>query len=187
MRFNNKVTNTVVTPLLLATIVLVVCALTCNPLLTKSHAQGASEYQVKAAFLLNFTKFIEWPNGHAQLVIGIVGDDPFGNVLDEMARNSNVSGNRVTVRRLKWNDNLRDCQIIFISASERKRERQIIESVRGVGVLTIGETAQFNQLGGIIRFFLADNRVRFQINVTAAEQARLKVSSKLLALSKSGI
>src|SRR5688572_24097016 len=145
MSFNNKVTNTVVTPLLLATIVLVVCALTSNPLLIRSNAQGANEYQVKAAFVLNFAKFVEWPNGHGQFVIGIVGDDPFGKVLDQMAHNSNVNGSRLTIRRLKWNDNLRDCQILFISASERKRESQIIESVRDAGVLTIGETSQFNQ------------------------------------------
>jgi hypothetical protein len=152
----------------------------------QARGQGLSEYQVKAAFLINFAKFVEWPAGHREFVIGIVGDDPFGQTLDQMARSSNVNGSRLTVRRLKWNDNLRDCQLLFISSSERKRHSQIIQSVRDAGVLTIGETAQFNESGGIIRFFLVDNKVRFQINLVAADQAGLRLSSKLLALSKGG-
>jgi hypothetical protein len=151
------------------------------------RAQTPDEYQVKAAFILNFAKFVEWPGGAftegGSLVVGIVGDDPFNGALDKLNSNT-VSGRRLVIRRLKADDNLSACQILFVSSSERSRLGKIMDKVRGASVLTIGELPQFNQVGGIIRFFIRDDRVRFEINTGAAGQARLKISSKLLALSK---
>jgi hypothetical protein len=153
------------------------------------EAQTLNEYQVKAAFILNFARFIEWPgDGYVDsgmLVVGIVGDDPFGGSLDQLSDNT-VNGHRIVIRRLKMGDNLKACQILFVSSSERNRLGKILESVRGSSVLTIGELPQFNQAGGMIKFVIQDDKVRFEINTGAASQARLRISSKLLALSKSG-
>jgi hypothetical protein len=152
-------------------------------------AQTPNEYRVKAAFILNFARFIDWPadayGDGGSLVVGIVGDDPFGGSLDQLNGNS-VNGHRIVIKRLKAGDYLRACQILFVSSSERSRLGKILESTRGGTVLTIGELAQFTQAGGIIKFVIQDNKVRFEINTGAASQARLRVSSKLLALSKSG-
>ncbi|MFN0086233.1 MAG: YfiR family protein [Blastocatellia bacterium] len=150
------------------------------------------EYQVKAAFLFNFAKFVEWPpdafsDGGAPLVIGIVGNDPFGDALEQTISEKSVNNRRLEISRLKWGQNLKGCHILFISSSESRRTPQIIESLKGGSVLTIGEMGQFNQQGGIIHFLMEENKVRFEINATAAAQMRLKISSKLLALAKSVI
>jgi len=155
----------------------------------KVQAQTPNEYRVKAAFILNFARFIEWPgDGYGaggSLVVGIVGDDPFGGSLDQL-NGTTVNGHRIVIRRLKAEDYLKACQILFVSSSERNRLGKILDSVRGGSVLTIGELPQFNQAGGIIKFVIQNNKVRFEINDGAASQARLRISSKLMALSKSG-
>lgn len=153
------------------------------------QAQAANEYQVKAAFLYNFAKFVEWSpeafsSGTASLVVGVLGDDPFGNVLDQTISGKSINGRQFTIKRLKWGQNLRDCQILFISVSERKRLPQILESLKSAGVLTVSELSNFCQQGGMISFILEENKVRFVINTDVAEQARLRISSKLLTLAK---
>ena len=155
----------------------------------KVSAQAPDEYRVKAAFILNFARFVEWPadsySESGVLVVGVIGDNPFGSSLDHLNGNT-VNGRRIATRRLKLGDNLRACQILFVSSSERSRLGKILESVRGGSVLTIGELPQFCQAGGIIKFVIQDYRVRFEMNAGAAGQARLRISSKLLALSKGG-
>lgn len=152
-------------------------------------AQAPNEYRVKAAFILNFARFVEWPpdaySESGVLVVGIIGDNPFGNSLDQL-HGSTVNGRRISIRRLKVGDYLRSCQILFVSSSERNRLGKIFGDVRGGTVLTIGELPQFNQVGGVIKFVIDDYKVRFEINAGAAGHARLRVSSKLLALSKGG-
>lgn len=157
-------------------------------LATQAQAQSAGEYQVKAAFIFNFAKFVDWPSdalGDGTLRVGVVGDNPFGWNLDRL-NGSTVNGRRLRIKRLRSGDNLRDCHILFISNSEERNLRGIIESIRGAAVLTIGEMSQFNRSGGMIRFVIQDDKVRFEINNGAAGQARLRISSKLLALSKGG-
>jgi len=170
-------------------LVLLLLASLCVGTSLPVHAQAPNEYRVKAAFILNFSRFIEWPgNGYGPggtLVVGIVGDDPFGGSLDQL-NGTVVNGHRIVIRRLKAGDYLKACQILFVSSSERNRLGKILESVRGSSVLTIGELPQFNQAGGIIKFVIQNNKVRFEINDGAASQARLRISSKLMALSKSG-
>jgi hypothetical protein len=156
---------------------------------TAAQAQSSNEYQVKAAFLYNFAKFVDWPSdafggGNGALVIGVVGDDPFGGALDSAINGKTVNGRALVVRRLKWGQDLRFCHILFISSSERKHLPQIIQSLRGASVLTVGDMGQFNQQGGIINFVLEARQVRFEINSRGADQARLRISSKLLALAK---
>ena len=152
-------------------------------------AQAPNEYQVKAAFILNFARFVEWPpDAYTEggvLVVGIIGNDPFGGSLDQL-NGATVNGRRIAIRRFKLGDYLKSCQILFVSSSERNRLGKILDSVKGGSVLTIGELSQFNQAGGVIKFVIEDYKVRFEINAWAAGHARLRVSSKLLALSRGG-
>lgn len=153
------------------------------------HAQTANEYQVKAAFLYNFAKFVEWSpetfsQSDAAFVIGVLGDDPFGAALDQTIHGKSINGRQFIIKRLKWGQHLRDCQLLFICSSERNRLAQILESIKGASVLTVSELNNFCQQGGMISFILEENKVRFVINTDVAEQARLRISSKLLVLAK---
>lgn len=157
-----------------------------------AQAQAANEYEVKAAFLYNFAKFVEWPPeafsndgaGGAVLVVAIIGDDPFGSAIDQTINKKTVNGRQLTIRRLKWGQNLKDCHVLFVSSSERKRLPQILEALKGASVLTVSEIDMFTQQGGIIGFVMDDGKVRFEINSPAAGRARLKISSKLLELAR---
>lgn len=154
------------------------------------HAQDApSEYQVKAAYLFNFLKFVEWPENAFQdalapIVIGVVGDDAFGSALPEVIIGKTVQGRDLVIRRYHTGENLRGASILFISASEKKRLPQILASLHGSSVLTVADMSGFLDEGGMIQFFFEEDRVRFAINVDATSQARLKVSSKLLSLAR---
>lgn len=148
-----------------------------------------SEYQVEAAFLFNFTKFVEWPDGsfdspQAPIVVGIIGDDPFGDDLDRMIAGQIVQGHRLVIRRERWGDDLRRCQVLFVSASEHDHRSRILESVHSAGVLTVSDMEGFAEAGGVIEFVVEQKRVRFIVNLDAATQDRLRVSAKLLALAR---
>lgn len=149
--------------------------------------QRPSEYQVKAAFLYNFPNFIEWPaetspDTVTTLTIGILGNDPFGNAFEPFAEKT-IKGRQVVVRRSSRLQELPICQILFICDSEKKYLPQILEHLKGRSVLTVGETEGFAQSGVIANFVLQDNKVRFEINVAAAERAGLKFGAKLLKLA----
>jgi hypothetical protein len=148
------------------------------------------EYQVKAAFLFNFAKFVEWPADAFEgpqdpVAICVVGKDPFGESLDSVVRGETVSGRPLVVRRPRNPEEIRECQIIFLARSERAYQDDVLSFVEGASILTVGEDEGFLTDGGIIRFLLEKNRVRFDINLTAAETNRLKLSSKLLRLARS--
>ncbi|MFI5174453.1 MAG: YfiR family protein [Terriglobia bacterium] len=152
-------------------------------------SQSPREYQVKAAFLYNFAKFIEWPSNvaadpNSPFVLGIMGDDPFGADLEQTINGKAVNGRRLVIKRFKRGQPLDLCQILFISSSEQGHLTQILDSLKGSSVLTVGEADHFAQSGGIINFTLKDDRVRFEINLGAADRARLKISSKLLVLGE---
>ena len=149
--------------------------------------QRPSEYQVKAAFLYNFPNFIEWPaetvpDTATTLTIGILGDDPFGKAFEPFAEKT-IKGRQVAVRRSNRLQELPVCQILFICDSEKKYLPQILEHLQGRSVLTVGETEGFGQAGVIVNFILQDNKVRFEVNLAAAEGAGLKFSAKLLKLA----
>lgn len=174
----------------LALIVVITLALPGVAPAVRAQSETPSEYQVKAAFLYSFARFVEWPadafvHPQATIVLGIVGEDPFGFALDGMVFGKTVNGRGFMVKRLKIGPELRGCHILFISSSEKKNLAHIFESLKGSSVLTVGETDRFVQSGGAIQLLLQDNKVRFEINVGAAALARLKVSSKLLALARS--
>jgi len=156
-----------------------------------SAAQDAapSEYQVKAACIYNFTKFVEWPpeafpDLSSPFVIGVIGDDPFNGELQRAVQNKDVCGRRFLVRHLRNADEAGSCQILFVSRSERKSMGDILAAVSTLPVLTVSETERFVQSGGIISFLIEQNKVRFEINAAAAKKAGLKVSSKLLNLGR---
>lgn len=153
---------------------------------TRAYAQVvAGEYQIKAAFLQNFPKFVDWPSlepgGMSPLVIGIVGDDPFGPMFSSMIANVNSQGHPLALAHLRWNDRLTDCHILFVSSSEINHLPQILAGAPHA--LTVGDFDSFARRGGMIEMRMTGNRVRFDINVAAAHRAGLHVSSKLLGLA----
>lgn len=156
----------------------------------KGQAQVAlTEYQVKAAYLFNFLKFVEYPSESfadplAPIVIGILGDDPFGSALPQVVTGKTVQGRDLVVRSYRAGEDLRGAHILFISASEKKRLPVILTSLHGSSVLTVSDMEGFLDAGGMVQFLNENGRVRFAINVDATGHARLKLSSKLLSLAK---
>ena len=153
-----------------------------------AHAQNA-EHVVKAAFIVNFVTFIEWParafdSEDAPFVIGIVGEDAFGSVIDRAAKEKNADGRAFVVKRLEWGSEMKGCHVLFLSASEKDKLKELAELLKDTPILTISETPGFTKHGGIINFFVEDEKVRFEINVDAAKRAKLAISSKLLRLAK---
>ena len=154
-----------------------------------ANGQEIEEYQVKAAYLYNFAKFVEWPaqsfaGAASPIVICILGDDPFGGALHEVVRGKTASGRTLVIRAISDLPAARGCHILFISATEWRRTRLLLTSLSGAGLLTVGEAGGFGASGGIINFKLDGGRVRFQINVAAARQAGVQISSKLLSLAE---
>jgi hypothetical protein len=149
---------------------------------------AAGEYEVKAAFLYNFTRFVEWPpeslgDADEPFVIAVLGRDPFGPVLDGTVAGKTVAGHRIEVRRAARVDDARDAQIVFVCASERASAPAILKALERPGVLIVGDSDGFADCGGTINFVLQERRVRFEINPASVEQARLKMSSQLLKLA----
>ena len=157
-----------------------------------SDTSDSSEYLIKAGFIYNFAKFVEWPStafadADAPIVIGVVGVDPFGSLIDRIVEDKKIGSRGFVVKRFKWGKDLRDlkdCKILFVSPSEKGHIDEILQLVKGLPILTVGETPGFAERGGIIRFTLEDNRVRFEVNVEAARQVNLNISSRLLTLAK---
>nr|MDP9121118.1 YfiR family protein [Acidobacteriota bacterium] len=147
------------------------------------------EYDVKAAFLFNFAKFVEWPpetfpDERAPLALCIIGDDPFGASLESLVAGEKLDHRPLTVRHTSRPGDLKSCQIAFIARSEEARMPEILAALRGTSVLSVGESDHFAEQGGIIQFVLEANRVRFAVNLDALEHTRLKASSKLLRLAR---
>lgn len=176
-------------------ILIAILGMTLNLTSTADAQAGdadSSEYLIKAGFIYNFAKFVEWPSAafaqpDSPIVIGVLGTDPFGNVLDRIVEDKKIGARGFVVRRYKWGRDLKelkDCKILFVSASERAHIDEILLGVKGLPILTVGETPGFAERGGVIRFTLEDNRVRFEVNVDAAHQADLNISSRLLTLAK---
>ena len=151
-------------------------------------APAAKEYEVKAAFLFNFAQYVEWPpesfsTPATPIIIGVLGDDPFGSVLDQTVRGETVKSRPIAIHRSRQIENLRHCHLLFISKSERGRLAPIFAKLAGTHCLTVGETDRFAHNGGIINFRLQGANVRFEINLNAARRSGLTISSKLLRLA----
>jgi hypothetical protein len=154
-------------------------------------AQGSvtSEYRTKASFLATFPSFIDWPESafsaaQAPFVVCVVGDFRFGTSLAEVTRSASAHGRRVEVRWVHKDQELRNCHILFVSRSESKRYAQVLQVVQGADVLTVGETPDFLSAGGALSFLLQNETLQFEVNLLAANDAHLRVSSRLLALAR---
>ena len=163
--------------------------LACAWAVAADTASVASEYQVKATFLFNFTKFTSWPSNafssiSAPIVIGILGEDPFGNTIDDMVKGEVVSGRSLVVKRLHAGDDLRVCHLLFISRSEKERLSALFSQLRGSPVLSVSEIDGFAEKGGMVNLVLANKTVKIEINQAAVEQAGLQISAKLLKLAR---
>jgi hypothetical protein len=153
------------------------------------HAQPPNEFQVKAAYLFNFGKYVEWPvrttaAPNDSFPICVFGRDPFGSVLDSTFVNERIEGKSVLPRRISRPADAINCRILFISSSSSASLKEILTVVDKAGILTVSDIPQFSRHGGIIEFVLEGSKVRFEINVATAESAGLKISSELLKVAR---
>lgn len=160
-----------------------------SPVGANAQSDVASEYQVKAAFLYNFAKFVDWPartfeNDQAPVVLCVYGKDPFGSALDDSVRGKTIGSRVFVVRRPKSLKGLAGCQILFLAELGGDQLTDVLSSVDGSTVLSVGEDSHFAEQGGDIQFVIEDGRIRFLINVDSVNRAGFKMSSKLLALAK---
>lgn len=147
--------------------------------------QPVAEYQLKAAVLVNLAKFVEWPANAfagpgAPLVIGVVGQDPFGGWLDQATAGQTVAGHPVQVQRLSPTSPLTQAQVLFVSRSEQARLPKVLEAVRGEPRLTVSDAPGFAAQGGMIGLVLREATVRFEVNLPVLQAAGLRLSSKVL-------
>ncbi|QAU35368.1 YfiR family protein [Janthinobacterium sp. 17J80-10] len=149
-------------------------------------AEGSLEYSVKGAYLLKFGDFVEWPASafpftDTPLLITVLGDDPFGPMLDQLGKGRAIAGRTVTVRRTSKAEEARNAHILYISQSERNNLKAILASLQDRNILTV---ADFEHPGIAIAFVIDNDKVRFDVNLDQVEQAGLKVSSKLLGVAR---
>lgn len=147
-----------------------------------------TEYQLKAAFLYNFAKFIDWPaealpDDQSPFVIGILGDNPFGNELEQTVAGKKINEHPISVRQFTSVAATTNCHILFISGSEPKHLAEIIQSLNSAAVLTVVETGQFKESNGMVNFVKESSKIHFEINNEKAKAAHLTISSKLLNLA----
>jgi hypothetical protein len=162
-----------------------VALLAATMLLAGSVGAAPSEYQVKAVFLFNFSRFVEWPDSAfagpaAPFVIGVFGYDPFGDQLEEATRGETVNGRPLVIRRLRDAGEAGDCQILFMHRSEEARMGAVLEALDHRSTLTVSDLDVAGQRGVMIALATQDNRIRLRVNVNSARAARLTISSKLL-------
>jgi hypothetical protein len=148
------------------------------------------EYKVKAAYLLNFTRYVEWPStafptADAPLVICVAGDDPFGSILDKIIDSRKSNGRSIEIRRYReFDERLLVCHEVFIGAAKKNDEADILKRFSGLPILTVGETDSFLKNGGGIRLLIVGDAVHFEINMAATLGGALKISSRMLPLAK---
>jgi len=147
------------------------------------------EYQIKAAFLFNFTQYVEWPANafrepETPLIIGILGEDPFGNYLEETVRGEKVNGHPLVIQHYKNIEEVNACHILFINQAETNKPDQAVINLKGKYILTVSDGHNFMKQGGMIRFITRDKKIMIQINPDAAKEANLIISSKLLRLAE---
>jgi hypothetical protein len=158
------------------------------------HAQDGSvvnrEYAIKAAYLYQFGHYIQWPTDsfadeQSPFVIGVLGDDPFGGALDEIARDKKINDRRIVIKRFSSPANYSPCHLLFVVSSADVTEKLgAIRKAQRFPVLLVGESPGFAEHGGTINLFIEQNKVRFEVNMEVAKQQQLKISSKLLSLAK---
>jgi len=159
----------------------------CSVLSAHAQASSVSEYRVKAAFVYNFAKFVDWPavafaNNQAPLILCIVGTDPFGTVL-EVFKDKTIQHRKFVVQHKSQGEALNDCRIIFISASERHSLGRLLEPLQDNLILTVSDVDGFLEVGGMINLITVANKIRFEVNLDAVRRAGLTISARLLKLA----
>ena len=153
------------------------------------------EYRVKAAFLYRFVKFVEWPgealpDTHNTITIGVLGEGDIYAALESLVEGKQAKGRKLVIQQFREPEDLEFCHVLFIGRSEKNSEqeesrlKEILKGLKGSSTLTVGEAEGFAQIGGMINFIIVESKVRFEINVGAAREANLKISSKLLRLAR---
>ena len=155
---------------------------------SEAQQPKASEFRVKAAYLYNFGKFVEWPESIApekdqSFEICVLGTDPFGSTLDAALASASIDGKSVEAKRISRPQEVNSCRIVFISSSEEGHLKEILMALDKASVLTVSDIPRFSQRGGMIGFILDGNRVRFDVNLASAQNARLTLSSELLKVA----
>ena len=147
-----------------------------------------NEYSVKAALIYSIIKFVDWPEQDQPvagnpLCIAVFGQDPFGSNLD-MISNKTVKGRPIKIRRLQKIEDIRSCEVLFISGTEKLQIARILKQLQNQPILTIADHGGFPQTGGMINLITVNNKIQFEINNNAALRAHLRISSQLLKLAK---
>jgi hypothetical protein len=150
---------------------------------------AASEYEVKAAFLFQFSRFVEWPpeafaSADAPLVICVLGKNPFGSTLREIAQGESVQAHALVVKSHDRVEDVGECHIVFLSSSEEAITQQVLTSLAGKRILTVGDSDDFTRRGGVIGFVTVNGKVKLQVNRSSAETAQLRISAKLLRVAE---
>jgi hypothetical protein len=149
----------------------------------------APEYRIKAAFLYNFTLYTEWPpsafeRSDSPIVLGVAGEDRFGGELDVAVRDKTVRGRPIEIKHFDRLTDATRCHLLFVAGDQSRNLPQVLQRYHDAPLLTVGESEDFTRAGGVIRFFIDENKVRFEVNPDAAGRAHVKLSSKLLSLAK---
>jgi hypothetical protein len=155
---------------------------------TRAQHETPTEYQVKAAYLYNFGKFVSWPTESKatppeSFEICVLGDDPFGAVLDAVVKGGTISGRAAATKRLSAITDVNNCRVLFISSSEDPRLKEIFATLTDSQVLTVSDMPQFADRGGMIQFVQQNSRIRFEVNLRSTEHSRLILSSELLKVA----
>ena len=154
-----------------------------------AQAQISREYQLKSAFLLNFTQFTDWPTNtfttsNAPIVIGIIGTDPFGKILDDTVRNETVNGRRLVIQRYQRLEDVDACHVLFIPRSEFRQLDRIVSGTRSKPILTVSDIEGSASRGVMIHLVTENNKIRIRINTDSVAEAHLTISSKLLRVAE---
>lgn len=155
----------------------------------QAQVSGQSgEYQLKAVFIFNFSQFVEWPESAlpsdvSPFVIGILGENPFNNYLEQIVSGEKINNHPIVIQRYTKTEDIKTCHILFINLADARKQEQALALLKERRILTISESNNFLQSGGMVRLFTKDNKIKFQVNVEATNAANLLVSSKLLRLA----
>lgn len=165
-----------------------ICCILCVPFGAFAEERTPDEYQVKAAYLLNFAKFVEWPPGvftgrDAPIMLCVLGKNPFGDMLDAI-QGKIVNGRKVSVSLTMDVQSAKVCHLLFVSASEEASLPSILKELKNAKILVAGDVQRFAQRGGAIGFVIRDMKIGFEINVDAVRRSGITISSRLLSLAR---
>lgn len=164
------------------------CLMLGTPLYVRSQSDETAGYPLKLAFLYRIAQFTDWPpdafrDANAPVVMCVAGEDPFNPDLENELRHRTINSHPVEITRVKIGGNFKECHVVFIPAAAGKQTQSIVRSLKSSGILTVGESKGFVECGGIVNFIIQKNKLTFEINLNAAQEGPLRLSSKILALA----